>query len=295
MNIKLLYFVKEALGSFRKNWVMSFAAITTVAISLLVLGAFYIISVFIGSVIQNAQNEVGLIEAFLQDSASVQKVNVLQDKILSWSEVDTVNYISKDEALNRMKETFEDKPEMVEAMAGNPLPASLEVRLRDSKDAKEVVTRIEREKDVVQDIRYAEEVIDKVFMVARITRMIAIVFISLLVFSALVLIVNTIRLAIFARRREIAIMRLVGASNWFIRWPFLLEGIFQGLIGAVLAVAAIYLFHQSILSQVSKSLYFLSLSFDQGVLVQLLLYLILAGVAVGATGSTIALRRFLKV
>lgn len=295
MSFKLAYFIKEALGSFRKNWVMSFAAITTVAVSLLVFGVFSIGSLLASSLIKQAQKEVGLIEVFLRDSASVQKVNVLQDKILSWDEVATVNYVSKDEALKRMKQMFKDKPEMIEAMSGNPLPASLEVRVRDSKDARQLVSRIEGETEAVQDIRYAEDIIDKVFIIAKTSRLVAIVFIGLLVFAALVLIVNTIRLAIFARRREIAIMKLVGASNWFIRWPFLLEGIIQGAIGAAMAMLAVYVFHQSLVTQVSRSLGFLNLSFDESVLLRLLLVLLIAGVVVGASGSGIALRRFLKV
>lgn len=287
------YFLRESLISLRRNWVMSTAAVITVAISLLVVGGVIIGATAIGNIINTMEQKVEII-TYIKDATPPEATDALQNEIVSWSEVKDVAYVSKDEALKRLKNDLKDNPEMLEAMEGNPLPASLEIRLKDPHDVAKVADRLKGRAEL-EEIKYGQDYVPKLFAVSRVVRGVGITFIALLSFASLVLIANTIRIAIFSRRREIGIMRLVGASNSFIRWPFLLEGIFQGLIGALIAIGALYFMKATVLPWIGDSIQFLPLSLDTALFVQMVLALITGGIIIGAGGSSIALRRFLRV
>ncbi|MCL5291137.1 MAG: permease-like cell division protein FtsX [Actinobacteria bacterium] len=289
----LLYFLRESLIGFRRNLVMSTAAIITVAISLVVVGGVIIGAATIGNIIRSMEQKVEIV-TYIKDSTPPESVDALQNEIVSWAQVKSVAYVSKDEALKRLRNDLKDNPEMLQAMEGNPLPASLEVRLKDPHDVDGVAAKLKGRPEL-EDVKYGQDYVPKLFAVSRVIRGVGATFIVLLSFASLVLIANTIRLAIFARRREIGIMRLVGASSWFIRWPFLLEGIFQGLVGATLAIGALYLVKATGLSWLMRNLPFLPLSFDTALFWQMVFALTLGGVVIGASGSSFALRRFLKV
>ena len=306
MRKKMVYFTKEALTSFRMNWVMSIAAVSTVFLTLFLVGSFTFLA-FIGSKLIKAQEQKVEIEVFLSESAPPEKIQDLQNRIVTWPEVSRVRYISKKDALNRLKKMFKDAPEILEEIPGNPLSPSLQVRLKDTRKVELMAAKIKKQphakeiiNDLDKDVKYGQKFVPKLFAVTRIFRWAGIATVALLGFASLVLIVNTIRLAIFSRRREVAIMRLVGASNWFIRWPFMLEGILQGLIGAFITVVILYLIKASIFKyQIMQFFDWLGVSLNYGALVGqfylLILALVLGGIVIGASGSAIALRRFLKV
>lgn len=293
MRIRLGYFAKEAVSSFRKNWVMSTAAVSTIMLTLLILGAFVVLVLNVNTWIKGFESKVE-ITVFLKDTAAPGDVQNLQIEIVSWPEVSDVLYVSKEQALERLKQDLKDQPEMLAAMAGNPLPASLEIKLKTPREVDKVAKRL-KGKEPIEEIKYGQEVVKKLFAFTAMVRWISVIVVSLLCFTSMVLISNTIRLAIFARRKEITIMRLVGATNWFIRWPFLFEGIFQGFIGGVLAVVALYFANAYFVTKVGEIIRFLPLSFSRFVFLELMVVLTLVGVIIGALGSSIALRRFLKV
>ncbi|RJQ51119.1 MAG: ABC transporter permease [Actinobacteria bacterium] len=301
MRINLVYYSREALDSFRKNWVMSLAAISTIAISLFLLGVSTIGASVVNDMMRSVESKVK-IDVFLKDTAPPADIKVLQDAIIGWSEVRELHYVSKQEALDRLKEDLKDDPEMLKQITGNPLPASLEIWVKDPRHVSVVVTRIKKEQnlstliaDTDKDIKSGKDVLDKLIAIRQIMNASIIVMLGLLGFASLVLIANTIRLAIFARRKEIAIMRLVGASNWFIRWPFMLEGILQGLIGAALAVTLLAVGRSVVFPQLKEVLRFLPIAFTQTAFIRLVAVLAAAGTIVGLAGSGVALRRFLKV
>lgn len=289
----LFYFLKESLTSFRRNWVMSTAAIVTVAVSLLVVGGVIIGASTISNIIKNEEQKVEIV-TFIKDGTPPESVDALKGEVSSWSGIKSVAYVSKDEALRRLRVQLKDAPEMLQAMEGNPLPASLEVRLSDPHQVQSVAAKLKGRPEL-DEVRYGQDYVSKLFAVSRVIRGAGVAFVGLLSFASLVLIANTIRLAIFARRREVGIMRLVGASNWFIRWPFLLEGVMQGTIGAVLAIGTLYLLKMTVLSWLVTTLPFLSLRFDSTLFAQLVFGLTLGGMFIGASGSAVALRRFLRV
>ncbi len=293
MRIRLGYFIKEAARSFRKNFVMSTAAVSTTALTLLILGGVVVLVLNVNTWAKSFESKVE-ITIFLKDTASPGDVQNLQIEVVSWPEVSDVMYVSKEQAMERLRQDLEDQPEMLEAISGNPLPASLEIKLKTPRTIEKVVKRLNG-KEPIEEVKYGREIVRKLFAFTAAIRWVSMIVISLLCFASLVLISNTIRLAIFARRKEITIMRLVGATNWFIRWPFLFEGIFQGFIGSVLAIAALYFANIYFIRKMAELIRFLPITFSSLVFFELMVGLALAGIIIGAVGSSIALRRFLRV
>jgi cell division transport system permease protein len=220
--------------------------------------------------------------------------------------VKSITYVTKAQALERFKARTTNSPQLVEQLRGNPLPASIEVALTDPRQVQSVVNAIVKDPTLAKviknptdptasDIRYGQNVVDNLFKATNIVRIFAAAFLILLLVVSLVLIGNTIRLAIYSRRREIGIMRLVGASNWFIRTPFLLEGILQALIGSVLALLTLIAAQAFIVPWLQSNLKFLPVAIGGVTVAQLAGLLIFSGIAIGLLGSGSAVRRYLKV
>lgn len=306
MRLNILYYFKEALISFRRNWVMSLASVTTIFVSMLLVGAFVIIGIIVGGMTRQLERRVEII-VYLKDGLAATEqsraeLDGFQKAVLDMPEVESVTYVSKTEAMERMRERLKEDKDMLEQVQGNPLPASYEIKMKDPREVETVVGKIKAVpsfrnivNDPESDVNYGQKTVRRLFQLTRIGRIVFGVFIVLLAFASLVLIANTIRLGIFARRKEIAIMRLVGASNWFIRWPFLVEGMLQGAIGAALAIAVIAIARARFFPQVTGVLAFMHVSLSASDFSQLMLVLAVAGVIIGLMGSAIALRRFLKV
>jgi len=303
MKINAAYYSREALTNFRKNWVLSMGAVTAVALCLIVIGSIMFIAYMGNQLINKVESQIE-IEIFLKDNAPYNRIQALEDKILSWPEVKKVNYVSKESALKKFKIDFKDNPEVLQNLQGNPLPSSFRVWLRNPRTVKGTVKRIkqlgvinELVADKNNDIKFGSQYVSKLFTITRGVSIAAAGIIILLIFVSLVLITNTIRLAIFARRKEIGIMKLVGASNWFIRVPFLLEGVIEGALGAVIAILILGILYRAAVRSIigGKWLVFMRVPLDQNAFIVMLLVLALSGVLIGSMGSAIALRRFLKV
>ncbi len=305
MAINFGYFLKESATSFKRNWVMSLGAIITIYLSLLLVGTSVGSGFVLGNVIQSVEEKVS-VRVFLKDGAAPEDVDALQQELIGNPNVKTVTYTSKEQALEEFKNTIaKDSPEIVDQLEGNPLPASLDVDLHDPRNVMLVVDAIkaspnfvkvaDRPDDPEKSLKYGQQIVNQLFTFTRILRTVSIVFVALLAAISLIFINNAIRLAIYARRKEIGIMRLVGASNWFIRTPFLMEGVIQSLIGAVLAIASLSLVWLYVLPNLKESLPFLPITLSGTAAAQVSLLLIAAGIIIGLAGSGLALRRYLKV
>jgi cell division transport system permease protein len=299
------YFVGEAFQSFRRNWVMSLVAVTIIYISLLVMGAFFLTGTLLDKVVSSFEQKVS-ISVFLKDGAAPADVQALQQNLVGDKRVKGVDYVSKAQALQKFKDRTKNVPQLVEQLRGNPLPASLEVSLVDPRQVREVVKTIEANPVLAKviknpanpeadDIKYAQEVVDRLFQATNVVRLFVAVFMVLLFVVSLVLIGNTIRLAIYSRRREIGIMRLVGASNWFISTPFLMEGVIQSTIGSLLAILTLVLAQSFIVPWLQSTLRFLPVTITAAALGQLSGLLLLSGIVIGLIGSGLATSRYLKV
>ena len=289
------YFVSETVQNLRRNFLMTVAAISTVAISLLLLGGTQILGLIVNNVTLNWEAKVE-ISAYLRDDATQGEISSLSEEISQMPEVQDVTYVSKDAAFEEFKEMYETQPEFYENLPEDALPASLRIKLGDANDTEQVAAAIEGAPGV-QDVRFGGEIIKRLLRVNSLLRTITLVMSVILMIAAAALIANTIRLAIYARRDEIGIMKLVGATNWFIRIPFMLEGVFAALMGAVAAGAVILIANTLLFSKIGETLTFLGpvFSFTSSEMAQVLLILGGVGCAVGLVGSMMALRRFLEV
>jgi len=304
MSINLSYFANESWQNFRRNWVMSLGAVITIYLSLLLVGVFLVTGVVVNTIVQSVENKV-TIQVFLKDGAATEDVDALQKQLLADPLVETVDYTSKKEALEKFKADMANSPDIIEQLEGNPLPASLDVSLKDPRTVEQMAKKIlanelfvsvcDRPDNPEESLHYGQQIVNKLFAFTRVVRIIEVVFVAMLAVVSLIFINNTIRLAIYARRKEIGIMRLVGASNWFIRTPFLMEGVLQSLAGALLALLTLAAFPVWILPNLRESLPFLPLSLSGSDGAQVSLILILSGILIGLIGSSLALRRYLKV
>lgn len=301
------YSLREAGRHFRRNWSTVLGAIVTIFLSLFVIGLFVLGSALVGNMVGNVEDQV-TIQAFLSDDASQGDVDALQAKIEGWGTVQSVTYKSKEEALEEYKQTMSNRnaADAVAALDGeNPVPASLVINLTDPKDVESVAGDLIADKgfekvaddadDPASSVQYGRETVERLFSVTYYLRIAAIALVVMLAFIAFVFINNTIRLAISARRREIAIMRLVGASNGFIRGPFMMEGMLEALIGSALAVIVLSAGMSVVIPRLQNSLQFLSFDLPLSVLVLTYVALVVIGLLIGLFGSMIAMRRYLKV
>ena len=298
----LAYFIREAFSNSRKNFSTTIGGIVTIFLSLLVIGVFMVASLIIDQLIKSVESQVS-ITIYLHDKALDTDVNGLEDFIRNIPEVKGVEYISKEESLKRLKE--QSTSEIFDQLDGNPLPALLEVSLKDPEKVESVVQQImgssyfgaviDQPDTPSASIKYGKDIIDQLFSIANSIRLVCIALVLLLAFVALIFINNTIRLAILARRKEIAIMKLVGASNGFIRGPFLMEGALQALIGAGLAIGSISLLCNYLLRTVQTSIKWLPIDMAELSLWMIYVVLLGAGLLIGLFGSLWAMRRYLKV
>lgn len=303
----LAYSLREAGRHFKRNWSTVLGAIVTIFLSLFVIGLFVIGSALITNLVGNVEDRVS-IQAYLADNAQQSDVDALKNKISSWSYVDTVTYKSKDEALEEYKKTMGNRnaSDAVAALDGeNPLPASLVITLSDPQQVETVASQLIQDSDfskiandtndTASSVQYGKETVERLFSVTYYLRVGAVVLVVLLAFISFVFIGNTIRLAISARRREIAIMRLVGASNSFIRGPFMAEGMLEALIGSLLAVLALNFGLGMVLPKLQASLQFLSFEIPAQTLILTYASLVVIGLILGLFGSMMAMRRYLRV
>lgn len=301
------YSLREAGHHFRRNLSTALGAVVTIFLSLFIIGVFILGSAIVNNMVGSVEDKV-TIQAFLSDDASQDAVDQLQASIKGWDNVESVTYKSKDEALEEYRTTMSNKnaAAAVDALDGqNPVPASLVIKLTDPQQVSATAQKLIADNDFVSvcddpdnpsaSVQYGQETVERLFSVANYIRIIAVILVVMLTFVAFVFINNTIRLAISARRREIAIMRLVGASNGFIRGPFLMEGALEALLGAVLAVGALQAIITLLLPRLENSLQFLVISVDPQIMGLTYVALVLVGLIIGLFGSAIAMRRYLKV
>ena len=296
------YFFKESLHGFTRNLSTTLGSIVTIFLSLLIIGIFLVGGVVVNNVMSSVENEVS-ISAFIADDASQADIDKVESFIQGIDGVAKVDFTTKDQALENFKAT--SNSDIVDALDGqNPLPASIEVELSDPKLVEDVADQIENNSTFAsicgydtpaESLKYGQKSVEQLFQLTSYVRYIGIALIVLLIFIALVFINNTIRLAILARRKEIAIMRLVGASNGFIRGPFLMEGALHAVIGSLFAVAVLEVLRNLALPKLAGALKFLAIDVSGGMFAIIYVALVAAGLIIGLFGSALAMRRYLKV
>ena len=288
------YFIKETYKSIRRNGFMSFASISTVAVSLLVLGMFLLIFLNTNHLAQYLESQVQ-VSVYMQDSATAEDLKKVETKLKQMPGVVKVTPINKQQALARFEERLGDQKQLLDSLGKeNPFPNSFEVQVDAPERIKTITPSIDQ-LPKVETAKIGQEVVEHLFSLTRILRIGGIILVIFLAMATLFIISNTIRLTVFARRKEVIIMKYVGATDWFIRWPFLLEGMTLGFFGAVIASLCLNSIYAGILERIHATLAFLPLLSTSPLLIYVTLFLLAAGTGIGALGSYISLRKFLRV
>ncbi|EJU27180.1 MAG: permease-like cell division protein FtsX [Selenomonas sp.] len=288
------YFVREVCISIKRNNWMSFASISTVAVSLFVLGMFLIIVLNMNRMASMLESQVQ-INVYLDDKLKGSEIDDLEDDLKKMQGIESVQYVSREDAIVRLRERLGDQKYLLDALGDkNPLPNAFEVTVKQPTMVETAAKAIEKFGGV-ESVKYGQDVVEHLFDMTRLVRIFGFTLMLLLAGATLFIISNTIRLTVFARRKEIAIMKYVGATDWFIRWPFLLEGVVLGFFGGVLASIALRSIYGLITAKVYSTLAFLPLIPQYPFVNFISLVMVLSGMGIGALGSTISLKRFLKV
>jgi cell division transport system permease protein len=289
------YFFSETATNLRRNLLMTIAAISTVTISLLLLGGVAVLHLAVRNMTLDWEAKVE-ISTFLRNDITQGEQDALSQEISEMPQVEEVTFVSQAEALDEFQELYKNQPEFTEFLEEDSLPASFRIKLADADDT-EAVAALIRGRSGVDDVRFGGQFVKTLLQVNGFLRTVTLVLSIILMTAAAALIANTIRLGIFARREEIGIMKLVGATKWFIRIPFMLEGVFAALAGALIAGAIVLAGDVFLFPRIGEAFPFLArvFFFTNGEMAQILIGLAAGGAIVGLVGSGMALRRFLEV
>ena len=288
------YFVRETYKSIRRNGFMSVACISTVAVSLLILGIFLLLSLNTNNLAQYLESQVQ-ISVYMQDDADAGELQATQAALAKLPGVVKVTGISKQEAMTRFEERLGEQKQLLNSLGSdNPFPNSFDVQVDSAERIKELTPKISA-LPKVETAKFGQEVVEQLFQMARILRFGGFILVVFLAMGTLFIVSNTIRLTVFARRKEVNIMKYVGATDWFIRWPFLLEGMTLGFLGSVIAAFVIDSLYGAMLAKIHATLAFMPMLPASPLLFYVTVFLLLAGIGIGALGSYISLRKFLRV
>ena len=292
MRFNLGFFLREALKNIRLNLLMSITAVTTTFICVLVFGMGLLVSSHVDGIVGSVRKEV-TVEVFLPN-AGEGEVDALLSKTQGWAEVTSVNKVTQEEALANFKETFEERPELYEDLEQGVLPLSLQLQLKDPEMANEVAARLKQEGFSEENLSYPQQTIERLNAVASYMIWGLYGATVLILIASVLLISNAIRLSIFARRKEIEVMKLVGASDGFVRTPFVFEGLVEGLIGAGLAALTVIWINFLFVDWAGGALPYVPISAETVNTLLVLVLLVAVGVAIGGVGSFLSVTRFLR-
>jgi cell division transport system permease protein len=302
---RLFFFIAEGLRALRRSSAPSLAAIVTVAITVVLLGILVPVLMATSDKTEDVREEVGL-RVFLYDDGTKDEVAALERKIEAIPHVQSVDYVDKKEALVKLEGYLEDDDILNELPNGrNPLPRSFEIQPDDLANLPAITSALQPPDSsgtpqpispIVEEVAESREESKAIESVTTGVKWFLGIIAVLLLVASLLLVGNTIRLSIYARRQDVEVMRLVGATNWFIRWPFMVEGLICGLIGAAAAVGLLFLGKVTIMDPLADNFRFFSAQRDTSIAFPMLLTILIgAGMLVSAIGSGITLRRFLRV
>ncbi|MGL4740564.1 MAG: permease-like cell division protein FtsX [Sarcina sp.] len=296
-----LYFISDAFKSLKRNMTISIASVATVLTTLVVFGAFLITAMNVSVAVQGVQNKVE-IKVFLNNDITPAQQSAVEAKIKSVQGVKDVTYETKAQALANFKQQFANDQEILAGYneANNPLPNSFVVKLDQptvADSVQQALTPNNKLMDGINQIGNDQQVIQTISSFANTVKWVGLILFIILIGVSLFLIINTIKITVYSRRREIGIMKFVGATDWFIRWPFVIEGIVIGLIGSILSVGVIYGGYTALFKSAIKAGGFYAMEFihPTEILAVIAVPFIIAGILIGAVGSIIALRKFLDV
>ena len=286
----LKFFIVEALTNIRRSGVMAFITISTISIALVLMGTFLLATMNMEEFLNQMQSEA-LVTAYLKKTAEMDSANTLSLRLSAFDEVEKIQVVSPDEAA---KELFSDPNEQQLLQIGitndeNPLPITLRIKIKGGADLKSLLQKLKNE-PLVDNFSYGEELFRQFEGLSRLLWIVSLVIVILLGLASLFIVYNTVRLTLFMRREEVIIMKLVGATNWFVRGPFIVEGFMEGVFASTLAILILSLSYNFVIIKFSELIPFFTPDINIDQLIKLAIKLFLMGVVLGVSGSLISLR-----
>lgn len=289
------HFAADSLRNLKRNRTLTIASVATVAATLFILGIMILILLTVRRGVSEVESSIEA-KIILKDDITVSDKKDIESKLKSMNEVTDVTYETKDEALRKFKEQLGDQyKSLAEGYdKKNPMPDSYIVKVRNPENISAVVNSI-KDMNGIETIKDGKKIVDLIADFSRTIKWIGIVILVIFIGLSLFLIGNTIKITLYSRRKEINIMKYIGATDWFIRWPFIMEGMIIGIIGAVLSIVLLYYGYGFLYVKISKGLMFANLVQPYYILTNMLWLFILAGVCIGSFGSFASIRKFLNV
>ncbi|WP_027622485.1 permease-like cell division protein FtsX [Acetivibrio clariflavus] len=287
------YIFKEGLINAYRNKLMSLASVSVVTASMIVLGLFLIISINLKYNIQKLEQQPQM-QVYCDPELDDQQIRTIEQTIKSDARVKKYTYVSKKEAFEKMKEMLGEDQDVLEGLGDDFMPVSFIIELNNLKEAKDVVESFKLIEGV-SSVRYSQERIDILIKIATWVQVGNIVLTIILLAVAMFIISNTIKLTVFARRKEINIMKYIGATDWFIRWPFIVEGVVIGLMGAAIGFLAVSIIYALFSSKISEGINIISLVSLRELQFVVIYTFALVGIGIGSLGSAVSIRKYLHV
>ncbi|NLJ99212.1 MAG: ABC transporter permease [Tissierellia bacterium] len=288
---------KQGFQGMWRNRGMGLASVTSITAVLIILGLVLVMILSINNVVTEAKNKFDEIQIFLEDDISTEELNKIEDTIKENEEVLSVVYQSKNQALDIMKEDWKEDAYLLEGLEENPLPNSFIVKVKDIEYSDLIVDKVSGLKGI-EDIVYYQDIIQKLVLFAKYIRLGGLIIIGILVAISVFIISNTIKITVSARKNEINIMKYVGATNGYIRGPFIIEGVLFGLMGAILSVLIVNYGYEYFFNAVNDRLYVLFTVYlvpPTSLVKDISIIFTSIGMGIGALGSLVSLKRFLNV
>ncbi|MFH1454255.1 MAG: permease-like cell division protein FtsX [Armatimonadota bacterium] len=287
------YFFREVKLNMQRNPLMNLACISNILILLISLGVFLILIWNLNSLLTTTVLEQLEITVRLDKQVTPADITRIRNELKGLPNISSISFVSKDHALSELQERLVQKVNLV-SLKYNPLPNYFKIKVKDKDKIKDTALLIEKIQGT-EKVNYGEGFTENIIKLDKAIKIAGSFIILLLVIVNVLVVSNTIRLTVFARSREIRIMQLVGAANWFIRWPFIIEGILQGFIGAIIAIVIMSLTYPELAHQFHQQLPFIPLIHSSIIITQLSIVLTCVGIIVGAIGSFISVNKFLHL
>lgn len=291
----LIYNIKQGFTQIFRNKGMSLASIFSILAMLLILGIFFLIVVNLNLFTEVVKQDYDQVEVFLLDETGEEQAQEIMAKIKEYDGVSDVVYRTEDEALELMKERWGESGYLLDSLGENPLPASVLISV-ESIESAQAISEYAGTLDGVEDVQFYQETVEKLTQVTNFLQIGAMIVMAFLIVVSVVVVSNTVKLTVFARAKEIRIMKYVGATNWFIRGPFISEGIIIGLLAALISTGLISLIYSRIVAGIGEQVMaivscpLIPLGYMAG---NMLVIFVALGVSIGAWGSIISMRKFL--
>ncbi len=301
MNLRFRIFkniMKQGFQGMWRNRGMGVASITSISAVLMILGIILILILSINNFVMDTTTKFDEITVFLEDDINDEQMTKIEEKAKENEGIVSIIFESKDQALEKFKEDWGDEAYLLDGLEkNNPLPNSYIIKIEEIAYAQNLVNSL-KGLDGVEEVKYDKEIIDKLLVVADYIRLGGIIVIAILVFVSIFIISNTIKLTVTSRRREINIMKYVGATNNYIRGPFIIEGVLFGLIGAIISIFIVYYGYEYFFGLVNERLYSLFSVFliaPTMIFTDIAIIFSAIGIGIGALGSLVSMKRFLNV